>query len=67
MAGTAPASGHVITSDDCYAPLAAGTTLTRRGADGVPEDAAGAVCMFCIPESDYVTGETLICGGGFTL
>jgi 3-oxoacyl-[acyl-carrier protein] reductase len=32
---------------------------------GTPEEAAGAVLFFCSPLSDYVTGETLICGGGF--
>jgi len=32
---------------------------------GTPEDAAGAVLFFCSPLSDYVTGEVLICGGGF--
>jgi len=31
---------------------------------GTPEEAAGAVLFFCSPLSDYVTGETLICGGG---
>ena len=31
---------------------------------GVPEDAAGAIYMFCIPESDYVTGQLLLCAGG---
>jgi 3-oxoacyl-[acyl-carrier protein] reductase len=32
---------------------------------GTPEEAAGAVLFFCSPWSDYVTGEVLICGGGF--
>ena len=31
---------------------------------GTPEEAANAVLFFCSPLSDYVTGETLICGGG---
>ncbi len=31
---------------------------------GTPEDAANAVFFFCCPLSDYVTGETLVCGGG---
>jgi 3-oxoacyl-[acyl-carrier protein] reductase len=31
---------------------------------GTPEEAAGAVYLFCIPESDYVSGQTLICSGG---
>ncbi|EHP42049.1 3-Oxoacyl-(acyl-carrier-protein) reductase [Cupriavidus basilensis OR16] len=34
------------------------------GRPGTAEEAAGAVYMFCIPESNYVTGQTLICGGG---
>ncbi len=32
---------------------------------GTPEEAANAVLFFCSPLSDYVTGEVLICGGGF--
>ncbi len=32
---------------------------------GTREEAAGAVLFFCSPLSDYVTGEVLICGGGF--
>ncbi len=31
---------------------------------GTPEEAANAVLFFCSPLSDYVTGETLLCGGG---
>jgi 3-oxoacyl-[acyl-carrier protein] reductase len=31
---------------------------------GTAEDAADAVFFFCSPLSDYVTGETLVCGGG---
>ena len=34
---------------------------------GTAEEAAGAVLFFCSPLSDYVTGEVLICGGGFHL
>ncbi|WP_433678192.1 SDR family NAD(P)-dependent oxidoreductase [Nocardia sp. CA-119907] len=37
------------------------------GRGGTPTDAAGAVYLLCIPESDYVSGQTLVCGGGFTL
>jgi 3-oxoacyl-[acyl-carrier protein] reductase len=35
------------------------------GRMGTPEEAAGAVLFFCSPLSDYVTGEVLICSGGF--
>jgi 3-oxoacyl-[acyl-carrier protein] reductase len=34
------------------------------GRPGTAEEAAGSVYMFCIPESNYVTGQTLICGAG---
>jgi 3-oxoacyl-[acyl-carrier protein] reductase len=38
------------------------------GRPGTPEEAAGAIYMFCIPESNYVTGQILMChGGGFGL
>ena len=35
------------------------------GRVGTPEDAAGGIYLFCIPESDYVSGQVVICGGGF--
>lgn len=35
------------------------------GRMGTPEEAAGSVLFFCSPLSDYVTGEVLICGGGY--
>ncbi len=34
------------------------------GRPGRPEDGAGAVYLFCLPESDYITGEVLTCSGG---
>jgi 3-oxoacyl-[acyl-carrier protein] reductase len=36
------------------------------GRGGTPDEAAGAVYLFCIPESDYVSGQTLTCSGGLT-
>lgn len=36
------------------------------GRAGTPADAAGAVYLLPIPESDYVSGQVVICGGGFT-
>jgi len=35
------------------------------GRPGTPEEAAGAVYMFCLQESNYVTGQTIVCGGGY--
>jgi len=37
------------------------------GRGGTPEEAAGAVYLFCIPESNYISGQTVVCGGGFTM
>jgi 3-oxoacyl-[acyl-carrier protein] reductase len=37
------------------------------GRVGKPEEAAGAVYLMCAPESDYITGQTIIAGGGLTL
>jgi len=34
------------------------------GRAGLPEEAAGAVCMFCYPESNYVSGQVITCAGG---
>ena len=36
------------------------------GRGGTADEAAGAVYLFCIPESDYVSGQTLLCSGGLT-
>lgn len=36
------------------------------GRGGTPEEAAGAVYLFCIPGSDYVSGQTLMYSGGLT-
>ncbi|OWP38640.1 SDR family oxidoreductase, partial [Pseudomonas nitroreducens] len=38
--------------------------LIPVGRAGTPEEAAGAVYLFCLPESNYVSGQVLICGGG---
>jgi 3-oxoacyl-[acyl-carrier protein] reductase len=37
------------------------------GRGGTPEEAAGAVVMLCYPEANYVSGELLVCGGGFRI
>lgn len=36
------------------------------GRAGTAEEAAGGVYLFCIPESNYVSGQTLIVGGGLS-
>ncbi|WP_375000900.1 SDR family NAD(P)-dependent oxidoreductase [Aeromicrobium sp. CTD01-1L150] len=42
-------------------------TAVPLGRAGTPEEAAGAVSLFCLPESDYVSAQTLICGGGLMI
>lgn len=37
------------------------------GRGGTPQEAAGAVFLFCIPESDYISGEVVLASGGFVM
>ncbi len=48
---------------DLLSQLERGIPLGRAG---TPAEGAGAAYLFCIPESDYVSGQVLVCGGGFT-
>jgi 3-oxoacyl-[acyl-carrier protein] reductase len=41
--------------------------MVPLGRAGTPEEAAGAVYLFCIPESDYVSGQVLVVGGGINI
>ncbi len=44
--------------------LEAAPQLIPLGRPGTPEEAAGAVYLLCTPDSNYITGQLLICGGG---
>ena len=44
--------------------LKSAETSIPLGRGGTPDEAAGAVLLFCFPESNYVSGQTLICAGG---
>lgn len=46
--------------------LAAMERAIPLGRAGTPEEAAGAVYLLVLPESDYVSGQTLLCTGGLT-
>lgn len=37
------------------------------GRGGTPEEAANGVYLLCAPESNYISGEVLVIGGGLTL
>ncbi len=47
--------------------LSAMERMIPLGRAGTPAEAAGAVYLFCLPESNYISGQTVICGGGFQL
>ena len=46
--------------------LSAMEQMIPLGRGGTPEEAAGAVYLFTLPEADYVSGQTLLCTGGLT-
>jgi 3-oxoacyl-[acyl-carrier protein] reductase len=63
--GTIDIDGRALkvgVSDQIMAAMESQIPLGRAG---TPEEAAGAVYLMCAPESDYVSGHTLVCGGGF--
>jgi 3-oxoacyl-[acyl-carrier protein] reductase len=37
------------------------------GRGGTPEEAADAVYLFCSPESNYISGQVVVCGGGLLI
>ncbi len=40
------------------------TQMIPLGRMGTPDEAAGGVYLFCIPESDYISGQVITVGGG---
>lgn len=42
-------------------------TMIPLGRGGTPEEAADAVYLFCSPESNYISGQVVVCGGGLIL
>lgn len=42
-------------------------TSIPLGRPGTVDDAAGAVYLLCLPEAAYISGEVLVCGGGYRL
>ena len=47
--------------------LGAMEAMIPLGRAGTPTEAAGAVYLLCLPESDYISAQTLVCGGGFMI
>jgi 3-oxoacyl-[acyl-carrier protein] reductase len=42
-------------------------TIIPLGRAGTPEEAAGAVYLFCLPESDFISGEIVVAAGGLRM
>lgn len=59
--------GQAIQAGVPAAMLGALKTMVPLGRAGTVEEAAGSVYLLCTPESDYVTGEVLVVGGGVSL
>lgn len=59
--------GQTIQAGVPAAMLGALDKLVPLGRAGTVEEAAGSVYLLCTPESDYVTGEVLVVGGGVSL
>jgi 3-oxoacyl-[acyl-carrier protein] reductase len=49
------------------AALASLTGLVPLGRAGTAAEAAGGVYLFCIPESDYISGQVITVGGGVSI
>lgn len=43
------------------------SAMIPMGRGGTVEEAAGGVYLLCTPESNYISGQTIIVGGGITL
>jgi 3-oxoacyl-[acyl-carrier protein] reductase len=46
------------------AAIAAMGAMIPLGRGGTPDEAANAVYLFTTPESNYISGQTIVCGGG---
>ena len=42
-------------------------SMIPLGRAGTPEEAAGAIYLFCLPESDFISGEVVVASGGARL
>jgi 3-oxoacyl-[acyl-carrier protein] reductase len=63
-AGTIEVQGHKVRVGVQGSRIAALNQTIPLGRGGTPEEAAGAIYLFCSPDSDYVSGQTLVVTGG---
>lgn len=63
--GTIDIAGRELKVGVSQQILEAAETQIPLGRAGTPEEAAGAVYLLTQPEANYITGHTLVCGGGY--
>jgi 3-oxoacyl-[acyl-carrier protein] reductase len=63
-AGTIEVQGRQVKVGVQPARIAAMNQIIPLGRGGTPAEAAGAIYLFCSPDSDYVSGQTLVVNGG---
>ncbi len=63
-AGTIEVAGRQVKVGVQGARIAAMNQMIPLGRGGLPEEAAGAIYLFCSPDSDFVSGQTLVVTGG---
>ncbi len=62
--GTIDIQGRTVKIGVQAGRIAAMNQMIPLGRGGLPEEAAGSVYLFCSPDSDYVSGQTLVVNGG---
>ncbi len=63
-AGTIEVQGRKVRVGVQGSRIAALNQMIPLGRGGTPQEAAGAIYLFCSPDSDYVSGQTLVVTGG---
>jgi 3-oxoacyl-[acyl-carrier protein] reductase len=63
-AGTIEVDGRKVRVGVQGSRIAAMNQTIPLGRGGTPTEAAGAIYLFCSPDSDYVSGQTLVVTGG---
>jgi len=63
-AGTIEVDGRKVRVGVQGTRIAAMSQMIPLGRGGTPAEAAGAIYLFCSPDSDYVSGQTLLVTGG---
>jgi len=64
QAGSIDVQGRTVKVGVQGARIAALNQMIPLGRGGTPEEAAGAIYLFCSPDSNYVSGQTLVVTGG---